>query len=108
MWETISPFVGLLVGAVLRYFVPWIVEGLKRVGEREDWLAFPCLSPKYLSSVVIAVVGFVIAFLTVPGLFEAFCSWGFIPAIALSYSGQALGRDLIKGIGGVKSIVSRH
>lgn len=92
-----APLVGLLVGAALRTLLPYVSTGLEEVAKAQDWKAWPKFQPSYLAMFALAVIGFGVSFLTVPGAFTGLMAWGFVQAVALAYSGGDIGRQLIKG-----------
>jgi len=89
-------FVGALVGAVMRTILPWLISWFEQMAADGQYVR-PVFNVKYLASLALAIIGFGVAFLTLPGLFEAFRTWEFIPAVGLAYSGQDIGRTVLKG-----------
>lgn len=108
VFVTLRPFLGLFTGAVLRSFVPWLTTGLELVAEKQDWKAFPAFKPGYLASLALAVLGFVVLFITVPGLYQAFLGWEFVAAVGLAYSGQDLSRQVLKAGEAITKIRKRE
>jgi hypothetical protein len=66
------------------------------VKEAKSWTAWPRFDASYLAALGLAAIVFSLAFLTIPGLFEAFRSWPFVASVGLAYSGQDLGRSVLK------------
>jgi hypothetical protein len=90
------PFLGLLIGAALRTFLPYVVAAFEAVRDAESWSAWPPFKPSYLIAFLVACLGFGVAFVTVPGALVGFLSWDFFAAVALAYTGQDIGRQIVK------------
>lgn len=102
------PFLGLLVGAALRTLLPYIATSLEIVAKAENWRAWPRFQPSYLVAFIVAVIGFGVTFLTVPGALLAFLAWEFVPSVALGYGGQDIGRQIVKmGQAGIARLRAR-
>jgi len=84
-----------------------VTTGLQEVGKARSWKAWPKFDPSYLAALGLAVIVFALAFLTMPGLFEAFRSWPFVAATALAYSGDDLGGRILKATG-VRAALQRR
>ena len=99
VWQFIvsnQALVGALVGAVMRTILPWLISWLEQMSKDGQYIK-PQFNVKYLASLGLAILGFAVAFLTLPGLFVEFRTWEFIPAVGLAYSGQDIGRTVLKG-----------
>ncbi len=97
------PFLGLLIGAALRTFLPYVVAAFEAVRDAESWSAWPAFKPSYLISFLVLCLGFTVTFLTVPGALAAFMTWTFFAAVAVAYAGQDISRQVIKAVQAVRS-----
>lgn len=98
---------GLAVGLILRTFVPYLIAGFNAVSETEDFAAWPAFLPSYLVSVGVAILGYGIAALTVPGTLAYLASRSFVELVGAAYLGQALSREGLKLTSAVWSIIRR-
>ena len=98
--------IGILVGSLLRTFLPYFTTGLEIVAKENTWKAWPQFQWKYLTMFILSLIGYGVTFLTLPGTFDALLSWEFIASVALAYSGGDVGRQLIKGGAAVVSMVN--
>ncbi len=90
------PFAGLILGAVLRTLLPYVTTSLECVAQAESWKAWPPFKPSYLVAFLVALAGFGVTFLTVPGALGGFLRWDFVASVALAYTGQDIGRQIVK------------
>jgi hypothetical protein len=97
MWmvKTLYVVLSLLGGCALRTLLPYIVAGLNKVA-KEGWAAWPRFEARYLSSFILAAIGYTIVLGTVPGVYEKLLTMGYIQIVALAYAGQDLTREAIK------------
>jgi hypothetical protein len=87
---------GLIVGAAMAAFLPYLKEGLQKVAETGRWGDFPTFNAKYLALFALPFLEFGAWFLTTEGLWESACGWPFIHAVLLAYSGADLGKQVSK------------
>ena len=99
------PFVGLAVGVALRVLVPYVRSGLESVAESGAFTSWPIFDWRYLALFLLPLIEFGVAFLTVDGLWQAAFSWGFVPAVAMAYSGADIGRDVVGAVSAAYRIV---
>ena len=92
------PFVGLLLGVVLRVLVPYVRSGLEKVAESGSFNSWPVFDYRYLALVLLPLLEFAIAFLTVPGLWRAAFGWEFIPSVAMAYVGYDISKEIVQTI----------
>lgn len=85
----------LAAGSALRYLLPYVMLGLVEVGLERPW---PRWEWKYLSAFGLAIIGFAIPMLTMPGFFAQLASLPQIPLIAFAYAGNEMARDVVKAI----------
>jgi hypothetical protein len=101
------PPVGLLIGIVLRVLIPYARESLQAVAKTGTWKSWYPFDWRYLAMVLIPVMEYGVAFLTVQGLWETMFTWEFVPAVALSYTGTDLGKELVQGAAAIYSMVRK-
>jgi len=89
--------VGLIVGAVLKVVVPYLRAGLERVAETGTLASWPPFDWRYVAMFLAPILEFSVAFLTVPGLWVASLSWGFIISTAMAYAGTDIAKEVVKG-----------
>ena len=95
-WSQFGISFGVLVGGcVLRALVPYVLTGLQSISSN-GWRAWPKFEPKYAASVGVAVIGYGLALITVPGAVESLISMPPISIVALGYGGGDLIREGIK------------
>jgi len=85
----------LVVGSALRYLLPYIMLGLVEVGLERPW---PEWKWKYLSAFALAIIGFAIPMVTMPGFFLQLVSMAPIGLIAFAYAGNEMSREVVKAI----------
>ena len=88
---------GLLIGTALMVLVPYVKEGLQKVGETGSWKDFTPFDWRYLALFLLPIVSATVGFLTVEGLWEAAHQWGFVQSVSMGYAGV----DLAKNVGKV-------
>jgi len=96
-WVTLRPFVFVLVGVILRTFVPVIVKALKAVARGEspepwDWRYV--WAP--LAVIVLDVLAFGLTAVTESGWIESIAQLDWRPAILVGIGGQDALRELLK------------
>lgn len=101
----VVPIGGLLLGILLRTFVPYFVAAWEQVAQAETWAEFrtlwPPFRPAYLSSFMLALGIYMMTVLTVQGAWSTTLNLGFVEATGLAYAGQSLSRLVIKTGGAV-------
>ena len=102
------PLGGLVLGVILRVVVPYLRSGLQAVAEAKTWRVWPAWSWGYGAMVLLPLVEYGVAFLTVPGLWVAMFAWQFIPAVGLGYTSTDLSKELIQGGAAVYRVVEQQ
>lgn len=106
--NALSPIGGLLVGTLLLVAIPYLRRAFTTVSETGDFKSWPRFDWRYLAMFVLPVIEYSVAFLTVPGLWEAALTWELIPAIALGWAGTGIGKELIQTGTAVYKIVDQR
>jgi len=88
---------GLLIGTLLKVFVPYARAVLEHIAETGIFEIYPKFDWRYLAMVILPIMEFGVAFLTVQGLWEAAMGWPLIMSISLAYSGTDIGKEFAKG-----------
>lgn len=96
-WVAIAPFVGILIGIILRTFYPLytarmeaIKAGIEPPGFDKQYLLPP------LATVALDIGAFAFASVTQAGYIEQFATMAIIPAIGVGYGLQDLVRETQK------------
>lgn len=90
--------IGLLaLGCALRFLLPYVIFGLQQIG-RKGWTAWPGFEAKYVASFALAVIGYGIILVTVPGVVGYLSGMEEVAVIALAYAGQDLGQNVVKRV----------
>ena len=95
MNEYLVVFGALLTGLAMRTLLPYIVVGLNAISEG-GFGAWPKFEAKYLASLGLAVIGYGVTLVTVPGAVEALLEMTFVAIVAMAYAGEDLVRQAIK------------
>lgn len=98
------PFLGLLLGKVLRHILPYLTSALETIAEKEDWRAWPRFNPSYLAMFLLGVIGFGVYLAITPGGYAQFITWKFVQAVGLGYSGDDVARQGIKVYDAIRRI----
>lgn len=107
-YATIGYAVGaLLLGCALRTLLPYVTTGLKTIGESGSWGDWPRFEPAYLTSFVLAIIVYAVTFATIPGAWETVLATPFVALTGIAYAGQDVIREIMKGAGGLGSIVRK-
>lgn len=85
----------LAIGSALRYLLPYVIEGFVQIGLEQPW---PRWQWKYLSSFVLAVIGFGLAMLTQPGFFAKLAAEFPVALITFAYAGNEMARVVTKAL----------
>jgi len=88
--------IGLVVGVILRVIVPYLREGLQEVAETGNFVHWPGFDYRYLAMVLLPLLEYGVAFLTVEGLWQTALSWSFIPAVAMGWAGTDIGKEAVQ------------
>jgi len=86
----------LTIGCALRAFVPYLTTGLTAIGDSGSWASWPKFEPKYLTTFAMALLGYILTLVTVPGAAQVLVDTLPLAAIGLGYAGGALVRDVAK------------
>ena len=86
----------ILVGVLLRILVPYAREGLETVVRLGTFASWPRFDYRYLAMVLLPVLEYGVAFLTIENLWQLSLGWGMIYAIALGWSGIDIGKEVIQ------------
>ena len=97
---------GILFGAVLRVIVPYVRSGLQIVAKTGSFAEWPIFDWRYLALVLLPVLEYGVAFLTIEGLWSAALTWGMIYAVQLGWSGSDIGKEIVQ-IGAAVSDITR-
>jgi len=100
-WNQVVPVGGLLLGIVLRVLLPYTREGLQTVSKSGTFRAWPTFDWRYLAMVLLPITEYSVALLTVQGLWATMFTWGFVPAVALSYAGTDIGKEITQAAAAV-------
>lgn len=98
---------GLLVGTLLKVFVPYVRAVLENIAKTGKFVISPAFDWRYLAMILLPLMEFGVAFLTVQGLWEAAQGWPLIMSISLAYSGTDLGKEFAKGASALYNITRR-
>ena len=88
-------FGALAVGCILRALLPYITSGLTTISE-EGWSAWPKFEAKYVATFGLAIIGYGVVCLTVPGAVDALSAMTPVAAISLGYGGGDIIREGVK------------
>lgn len=91
----LTAFAGLALGTILRHTLPYLMEGLKVVGEKNSFKAWPAWQWKYMTSAITSLVQYALACL-VGDWAQTLVSAGWFAAIAIGYAGGQINRDFVK------------
>ena len=94
----IVPFIGLLVGAILAWAVPYLRAGLEAVQEADSWSAWPKFKVGYISMTIYPLLIVGVAMLTEVGILEKILALNFINAVLYTYGSARLGHEAVKFI----------
>lgn len=86
----------ILIGVLLRVLVPYVREGLGAVASSGTFSAWPRFDFRYLAMVLLPILEYGVAFLTIENLWQLSLGWGMIYAIALGWSGVDIGKEVIQ------------
>ena len=92
------PFVGLFVGALLSWGVPYVRVGLERVKETGNFADWPKFDGRYVALTFYPLFFIAVSILTERGAWDAIKELDFISAVLLTYAGGRFGNEIIKGI----------
>lgn len=87
---------GLFIGAMLRVVVPYVRSGLQEVAQLGNFSHWPEFDWRYLAMVLLPVLEYGIAFVTIEGLWNTAITWGMIYAIQLGWSGSDIGKEIVQ------------
>jgi len=85
----------LVVGSAMRYLLPYLIVGLVAKGEGQKW---PKWEWRYLSSFLLALIGFGISLATQLDFYTSLVEQFPIAVVAMAYAGNGMGREVIKGL----------
>jgi hypothetical protein len=85
----------LMAGSILKYLLPYVIEGLVQIGLENPW---PRWQWRYLSAFALALIGFGLPMLTMPGFFGQLAALPPIALIAFAYAGNEMSRVVAKAI----------
>lgn len=88
--------------------IPYLRAAFATVAESGNFNAWPRFDWRYLALFVLPLIEYAVAFLTIPGLWEATLTWEFIPAVALGWAGTGIGKELLQTGAAVYSIVDQR
>jgi hypothetical protein len=86
----------LLAGSAMRFILPYIVVGLAAVGEKNTWTAWPAWQWKYVTSIILAMLGYGIAVVANPESVAEMLSLTPMTIVGLAYFGQDMASQVIK------------
>lgn len=96
-WPAALPFLAVMLGIVMRTFVPFVEKILVSVRDEGVWPAFEkrfLLPP--LAAVALDVLWLGVTMLTQPGYVQEIAGLGFVIAVMAGYGGQGFIRDVQK------------
>jgi hypothetical protein len=99
--------IGLLVGTLLKVFVPYVRTVLEYIASTGRLEIRPKFDWRYLAMVLLPIMEFGVAFLTIPNLWETAMGWEFIVAVGLAYSGTDIGKEISKSASAIYRIVQK-
>ena len=99
---------GILIGALLRVLVPYVRSGLQEVANSGNFTQWPVFDYRYLALVLLPILEYGIAFVTIEGLWTSALSWGMIYAIQLGWSGSDIGKEIVQIGSAVSKIAQWH
>jgi hypothetical protein len=88
-------FGAVLLGLAMRTLLPYLVVGLVQVQKGQAW---PGWEWKYMASFGLAIVGYVVIFLTTEGAFIALMDSSFIATVSMAYGSQDIIREVLKAL----------
>lgn len=108
LWVIVLPILGLLVGSILSWLIPYLRAGLEKVQETDSWKDWPKFKPGYLAMTAYPLLPIAVSCLTSEGALEAILSLSFINAVLTTYAGARVGHEGIKIIqAGSKFLICR-
>jgi len=94
--DVLNVTIYLLAGSALRFILPYIVVGLAAVGEKNTWKAWPIWQWKYVTSIILAMLGYGIAVVANPESVAGMLSLTPMTIIGIAYFGQDMASQVIK------------
>lgn len=94
--ENLLPVLGLLIGSILSWLVPYLRAGLEKVQETDCWADWPKFKPGYLAMTIYPLFNIGLSCLTEVGALAAILQLDFISAVLITYAGSRLGHEGIK------------
>ena len=94
--ENLTPIVGLIVGSILAWAVPYVRAGLEEVQKTDSWAAWPPFKPGYVSMTIYPLVIIGVGMLTEEELLAKILALSFVPAVLYTYGGSRIGHEVVK------------
>jgi len=88
----------LLIGMLCRYVLPYVLEGLRIVGEKNSWHAWPAFQLKYLTSFFTGVIEFGLYLVMNAGAVDSLLSLDVVSAFLVGYGAVDLSRTVSKAL----------
>lgn len=105
VWVAAIPFVGVLLGLLMRTGLPLLDAILNKMKGTGEW---PTFERKYLvpplAAFLLNLLAFLVTLLTSPGFFGEIGALGFVVAVLVGYGGQGFVRDMQKITGTVSRL----
>lgn len=92
------PFIGLILGAILAWLVPYLRAGLEAIQKADSWSAWPKFKVGYVSMTLYPLLLIGVQLVTVEGTLDTLMKLSFVAAVLYTYGGARVGHEVVKGI----------
>jgi hypothetical protein len=86
----------LLVGCAMRFILPYILVGFEAVGRENTWKAWPPWEWRYLTSLVLSLIGYGVMMVVIPDTVAKWAAMAPVQVIIFAYAGQDVASRLQK------------
>ena len=94
--QNIVPFIGLLLGAILAWAVPYLRAGLEAVEEADSFAAWPKFKVGYISMTLYPLLLVGIGMLTDKAILDTILGLSFYAAVLYTYGASRAGHEVVK------------
>lgn len=96
-WLMLLKLVALLaVGCAMRFLLPYVLIGFEAVGRENSWTAWPAWEWRYLTSLILSLIGYGVMLVVVPETLTQLTAMAPVQVVILAYAGQDVASRVVK------------